>query len=220
VHVKWASSLDGKTATASREARWISSPASREDGMRLREESDAILAGAINIVDDDPLLTRRLHLATSILPHRRIVLDGALRVSPSARVFEPNGGEAWLATARPEGDPALARFRDRGVVVLSVPDARGEHRVDLHALLAELYAREVRALLVEGGGITAFSFLEAGLVDRVTAYVAPLLLGGADAPSAIAGSGFLRLAGAPRLDALEVLPLGPDLKISGRVLFS
>jgi len=217
VHLKWAASLDGKTATAARESRWISSVASREDGMRLREECDAILAGAVNVLDDDPLLTRRLSLAASILPHRRIVLDGALRVPPSARVFSPSAGEAWLATARPADDPALAPFREKGVVVCSAPAAGGGDLVDLAALLRELHAREVRSLLVEGGGATAFSFLAAGLADRVTAYVAPLLLGGERAPSPLSGRGFSHLAGAPRLEALEVETLGTDLRVTGRV---
>ncbi len=216
VHLKWASSLDGKTATAGREARWISSDASREDGMRLREEHDAILVGAGTVLADDPLLTRRLGLASSILPHRRFVLDGALRVSPSAHVFDPaTGTEAWLATARRAGDPALEPFLARGVRVLSLPCPDGT--VDLAALLHELHALEVRSLLVEGGGVTAFFLLAAGLVDRVTAYVTPLLLGGSGAPSPLAGSGFPRLAEAPRLGPFEVIRFGPDVRLSARV---
>jgi len=217
VHLRWASSLDGKIATEAREARWISSEESRRDSMALREEHDAILAGAGTVLDDDPLLTRRLGLASSIVPYRRVVLDGALRVPASARVFDPAGGETWLATARRADDPALDPFRERGVVVLSLPEPGGAPRVDLGALLRELHAREARSLLVEGGGGAAFSFLAAGLGDRVTAYLAPLLIGGASAPSPLSGAGFARLADAPRLSGLEVSPVGPDLRVSARV---
>jgi diaminohydroxyphosphoribosylaminopyrimidine deaminase/5-amino-6-(5-phosphoribosylamino)uracil reductase len=216
VHVRWASSLDGKIATRLRESRWISSLESRAHSMRLREEYDAILVGAGTVVDDDPLLTRRLGLSSSILPHRKIVIDGALRVRPTARVFENGEGtEAWLATARPGDDPALVPFYERGVRVLSMPTLDGH--VDLRALLAQLHGAEVRSLLVEGGGETSFRFLEASLADRVTAYFAPVLIGGSAAPGALGGAGFERLAQAPTLAELEVEPLGPDLRVSGRV---
>jgi diaminohydroxyphosphoribosylaminopyrimidine deaminase/5-amino-6-(5-phosphoribosylamino)uracil reductase len=116
----------------------------------------------------------------------------------------------------PADDARLGAFRDRGVRVLSLPSARAG-RVDLRALLAELALREVRSLLVEGGGGTAWGFLEAGLADRVTGYYAPLLLGGKGAPSALSGAGFASLSGAPRLCGLEVAPLGDGFRVTGRV---
>ena len=166
VHLKWAASLDGKTATRTGESQWISGETARRDALLLREEHDAILVGAGTVLADDPLLTRRLALSTAIVPHRRLVLDGALRVSAAARVFSAAGGEVWLVTAVPERDARLAPFRDRGVHVVSKPAPHGG--VDLAALLAELYAVEARSLLVEGGGVTAAAFLAAGCVDRVT----------------------------------------------------
>ncbi|HSB36119.1 MAG TPA: bifunctional diaminohydroxyphosphoribosylaminopyrimidine deaminase/5-amino-6-(5-phosphoribosylamino)uracil reductase RibD, partial [Thermoanaerobaculia bacterium] len=83
VHVKWAASLDGKIAAAGGASRWISGEEARRDALRLREEHDAILVGAGTVLADDPLLTRRLGLASSVVPYRRIVLDGRLRVGPS-----------------------------------------------------------------------------------------------------------------------------------------
>ncbi len=216
VHLKWAASLDGKIATRTRASRWITGEEARGDAMALREECDAILVGAGTVLADDPSLTRRAGLNRSIVPHRRVVLDGRLRVSAEARVFSPGGGgEAWLATARDPADPALAPFRDRGVRVLSLPS--GEGRVDLPALLAELGGGEVRSLLVEGGGETAWDFLAAGLVDRVTGYVAPLVLGGSVAPGAVGGTGASEVDDGVRLEGLEVSTLGPDLRFTGRV---
>jgi diaminohydroxyphosphoribosylaminopyrimidine deaminase/5-amino-6-(5-phosphoribosylamino)uracil reductase len=145
------------------------------------------------------------------------VVDGRLRVRADARVFDPGApGEAWLATAAGPSDARLAPFRERGVRVLSLPAGR-EGEVDLRALLAELGGLEVRSVLVEGGGETAWTFLEARLADRVTGYHAPLLLGGRDAPAALSGRGFARLSGAPRLAALEVVPLGDGYQVTGRV---
>lgn len=217
VHLKWAVSLDGRIATATGESRWITGEEARADGMRLREECDAILVGAGTVLADDPFLTRRAGLNRSILPHRRVVVDGRLRVGAHARVFSPEAaGEAWLATAVKEDDPRLDPFRERGVRLLSLPSG-GAGRVDLSALLSVLAAHEVRSLLVEGGGETAWGFVEAHLADRVTAYHAPLLLGGRGAPTALSGSGYATLAEAPRLADLELASVGDGFSVTGRL---
>ncbi len=217
VHLKWAASLDGRIGTVTGESRWISGEEARAEGMRLREECDAILVGAGTVLADGPALTRRAGLNRSILPHRRIVVDGRLRVSAQARVFSPEAaGEAWLATAVEENDPRLDPFRERGVRVVSLPAVVGG-RVELAALLAELGRHEVRSLLVEGGGETAWGFLAARLADRVTGFHAPLLIGGRGAPSALSGAGYATLPEAPRLAGLEVATLGDGYRFTGRL---
>lgn len=219
VHLRWAASLDGKIATESGHSQWITGEEARRHSRTLREEYDAILVGASTVLVDDPLLTRRLGLAKGILPHRRIVLDGRLRVSPEARIFNtPEAGETWIATAVHEEDHACEPFLERGVRVLSLRDPDGY--VDLAALLSALGATESRSLLVEGGGETGFSFLTAGLVDRLTAYLAPILIGGAAAPSCLSGHGFSRLEQAPGLSEIEVEKLGEDLRVSGLIVRS
>ncbi len=218
VHLKWASSLDGKLATRDGVSRWVSGEAAREDSMTLREEHDAILVGARTVVADDPRLTRRLGRNTAVTPHRRIVLDGRLRVLPSARVFaRDEAGEAWLVTAFPAEDPALSSYREAGVHVESFPCA--DEKVDFPLFLGALQALEVRSLLVEGGGQTAFSFLSCGLVDRVTIYLAPSLIGGDGAPSSVSGDGFRDLSRLPRVLSPELSWLGDDLRITGLVDF-
>lgn len=216
VHVKWAASLDGRIAASTGASRWITGEEARREAMLLREECDAVLVGAGTVLADEPRLTRRLGLNSSIIPHRRIILDGRLRVPAAARVFEPGPGEAWLVTARTEGDPDLAPFRERGVRVLSVPTLPGPN--GLLALLAALSELEVRSLLVEGGGETAWGFVAAGLVDRVTAFIAPALLGGRGAPGSLGGAGFSDLSDLPRLAAVETRFAGRDLVVSGRLL--
>lgn len=220
VHLKWGASLDGRIATVAGESRWISCEEARADAMRLREECDAILVGAGTVLSDDPALTRRAGLNRSTLPHRRIVVDGRLRVAPGRKVFSGQApGEAWLATAVREDDPRLEPFREAGVRVLSLPSGAAG-RVDLAALLAELARSEVRSVLVEGGGETAWGFLASGLADRVTGYYAPILLGGRDAPSVLSGAGFPTLSGAARLTGLEAVPLGSGLCVTGRIAAS
>src|SRR5439155_24450270 len=135
VHLKWAATLDGKIATRTGASKWITGEAAREEAMRLREECDAVLVGAGTILADDPALTRRLGLNRSILPHRRIVLEGSRHVPLEARVFDAEDhAETWLVTGRPADDPALDAFRARGVRVESLPATGG--RVDLAALLS------------------------------------------------------------------------------------
>jgi len=221
VHLKWAASLDGRIASARGASKWITGEEARDDALRLREEHDAVLVGAGTVLADDPLLTRRLALNRSVVPHRRIVLDGALRVPPDARVFEKSEGtEAWLVTAgRGEGEEETRRFApfiERGVRVVAL--RQGPSGLDLSALLARLRDREVRSLLVEGGGKTAWSFLAAGFADRVTAYVAPLLLGGETAPGPLSGDGFPGPAGALRTEPLEIERIGEDLRITARLV--
>jgi diaminohydroxyphosphoribosylaminopyrimidine deaminase/5-amino-6-(5-phosphoribosylamino)uracil reductase len=217
VHLKWAASLDGKTAANGGDSKWITGPEAREDSLRLREECDAILVGSRTLRADDPRLTRRLGWNRSIVPHRRIVLDGDAAARPEDRVFDPfPGSEAWLVTSCPSADPDLEAFRSRGVTVIAAPAPEG--RFDLRSLLHALHQSDVRSLLVEGGGETAWTFLEAGLADRVTAYVAPSLIGGRGAPSPLAGAGFSSVSRLPGLDSLGVVPVGRDLRITGRVV--
>jgi diaminohydroxyphosphoribosylaminopyrimidine deaminase/5-amino-6-(5-phosphoribosylamino)uracil reductase len=158
-------------------------------------------------------LTRRLgrNRATD---HWRIVLDGRLRVAESARVFRGPGRRVVVTAARPS-HPRARRLASRGVEVWSLP-GRSPGRVDLPRLLAELGARTVTGLMVEGGAETLWSFFSAGLVDRAAVFLAPRVLGGRSAPGGVAGEGFA-LSKAPRLTAVRVEALGGDLLVTGRL---
>ena len=214
VLAKWASSLDGKIASASGESRWITGGAARRRAMLLREELDAVLVGARTVAADDPLLTRRLGV-NRVTPHCRIVLDGRLQAPAGSRLYRRPRG-VIVATALPASHPRARRLARLGVEIWSLPAPR-RGRVDLRRLLKNLLASGVTSLLVEGGGATQASFLEAGLVDRVAVLFAPRLLGGASAPSGVSGRGF-PLQRTPRLLDSEVERLGDDILVTGRVL--
>ena len=213
VLAKWAASLDGKIASSLRESRWISGEAARRRALLLREEYDAVLVGAGTVAADDPLLTRRLGV-NRVTPHCRIVLDGRLSSPGTARLFRRSRG-VIVATALPASHPKARRLARQGVEVWSLPGG-GRGEVDLNRLLASLLASGVTSLLVEGGGATHWSFFRAGLVDRVAVFVAPRLLGGDRAPSAVAGRGF-PLSEAPGLRDLEVERVGDDVLVTGRL---
>jgi diaminohydroxyphosphoribosylaminopyrimidine deaminase/5-amino-6-(5-phosphoribosylamino)uracil reductase len=205
VTLKWAASLDGKIATAAGESRWITGERARRRGLELREEHDAILVGSGTALADDPRLTRRLGLAGR--PIVRVVLDRRLRLSPAARLFaEP--GEALVYTAAGDAERTAA-LAAAGAEIVRLP------AVEPAAVLADLARRGVQSVLVEGGGEVAAAFFAAGTWDRIAAFVAPSLIGGATAPSPLAGAGVAALAASGRLTATAARRLGEDFEITG-----
>ncbi|HEX8685188.1 MAG TPA: bifunctional diaminohydroxyphosphoribosylaminopyrimidine deaminase/5-amino-6-(5-phosphoribosylamino)uracil reductase RibD [Pyrinomonadaceae bacterium] len=210
VHLKLACSLDGRIATSTGHARWISSAESRARAHRLRREYDAILVGSGTAAADDPLLTDR-----SGLPRRRpllrVVLDERLRLGPEAQLARTARETPVLVFT--SGGPDAGRvsaLEDCGVEVLKVA---GGGR-DLSAVLAELGRRQVQGLLVEGGAGVAGAFLRAGLVDKASFFVAPLILGG-DALGAVGGAGPLTVGEATRLRDVETHRHGDDVEVTG-----
>jgi diaminohydroxyphosphoribosylaminopyrimidine deaminase/5-amino-6-(5-phosphoribosylamino)uracil reductase len=186
VHLKLAVSLDGKIATRTGDARWITGPEARARAHELRHEYDAILVGAGTAMTDDPLLTDR-----SGLPRRRplvrVVLANELRLPPESQL------------ARTPSEAPL--------IVLG--------NADLRAVLKELADRSLQSVVVEGGATVAGEFLEAGLVNKVTFFIAPKIIGGAAAPSAIGGAGIDRMSDALELERISIIQRGKDIEVTG-----
>lgn len=202
--LKTAMSLDGKTATRGGDSMWITSPASRDHAHRLRGEHDALVVGIGTVLSDNP----RLRAVDGPDP-LRIILDSSLRLPLDAAVL---GDRNVLVVTTARADAAKAEaLRARGAEVLVC----GDHRVDLPALAAALHEREIRSVLLEGGSAVHGAFMDAGLVDKVMVYIAPLLIGGASAVPAVGGTGVERLADAMRLGAVTVQRLGDDLLVTG-----
>ena len=215
VTLKAAMTLDGKIADAAGASRWITGEPARAHAHRLRSESDAIVVGVATVLRDDPELTVRLDRPWPREPYR-VVLDTGGRTPPGARLIRAGDPRRALIVVGEEAPADRAgRLATGGATVVRCPTRDG--RVDPGACLAELYAREVRSVLVEGGGEVNAAFLDAGLVDRVAVLVAPLLVGGRAAPTAVGGAG-RELKSAVRLAALAVTPLGDDLLIEADVL--
>ncbi|MBB1255223.1 bifunctional diaminohydroxyphosphoribosylaminopyrimidine deaminase/5-amino-6-(5-phosphoribosylamino)uracil reductase RibD [Streptomyces sp. OF3] len=207
VHWKYAATLDGRTAAADGTSRWITSAASRADVHRLRAESDAVLVGSGTARADDPhLAVRGVSGATQPL---RVVLDTrADAVTPGARVLD-DAAPTVVFTAE---DADARALEEAGAEVLRVPRAAEGPGLDLAAVLDALHRRDVRSVLLEGGATLAAAFLAAGLLDRVTGYVAPVLLGAG--PAALADAGIGTIGDARRLTLIETVRLGPDLRIT------
>jgi diaminohydroxyphosphoribosylaminopyrimidine deaminase/5-amino-6-(5-phosphoribosylamino)uracil reductase len=193
VILKSALSLDGKAFARGGASRWVTGPESRQAVHDLRARVDAILVGIGTVLADDPALTSH-GAGPDPLP---VVLDCRLRLPRRSRLLR-GPREPIIFTLRGGELP--------GAEVLKVSGRGG--RIDLHAALSVLCKRGIGTLLLEGGPTVHASFLEAGLVDEVLAFIAPKFLGGTDDPNA-----------APSLDAPRLSRMGPDFLFSGRLKF-
>ena len=211
VVAKWAMTLDGKIAAHTGDARWVSGEESRANVHDLRHRLAAIMVGSGTALADDPSLTARRDVPSN--QPLRVIVDGSLRISPESQLVRTAREVAVLvATAQPADDERAARLRELGVEVVSVPGADGG--VDLAGLMDELGARGVDSLLVEGGGGLHEAMFRAGLVDEVVVYLAPKVVGGADAKTPVEGEGFAKMADALRFGAPVVERMGDDLKLT------
>jgi diaminohydroxyphosphoribosylaminopyrimidine deaminase/5-amino-6-(5-phosphoribosylamino)uracil reductase len=213
VHLKLACSLDGRIATRTGNARWISSPESRERAHAMRHEMDAILVGAGTATVDDPLLTDRSELSRR-RPLLRVVLDERLQLGAHSRLaLTARESPVVVFTSEYADASKRAALEECGVEVFRV---EGGGR-DLAHVLAELGRREVQGLLVEGGSGVAGAFLRAGLVNKASFFIAPLILGG-DALGAVGGAGASTVAEATRLRDIETRRHGDDVEVTGYLM--
>jgi diaminohydroxyphosphoribosylaminopyrimidine deaminase/5-amino-6-(5-phosphoribosylamino)uracil reductase len=212
VTLKMAVSLDGKIATRTGDARWITGPASRERVHRMRAAADAVLVGVGTVLADDPALNARPPGGDVHQP-LRVVIDSRLRTPTAGRLFRETGGRVVIATTEAAPDDRAAALEALGADVLRVPG--DGPRVDPARLLRELGSRGVTSLLVEGGAGVFTAFVEAGLADKVVAFVAPVIIGGSTAPTPVGGLGAATMADCLRLTGTLVETEGDDAVIQG-----
>ncbi|MFC1943130.1 bifunctional diaminohydroxyphosphoribosylaminopyrimidine deaminase/5-amino-6-(5-phosphoribosylamino)uracil reductase RibD [Chloroflexota bacterium] len=216
VTAKFAVSLDGKIATRSGDSKWISGEESRKYVHYLRYTTDAIMAGANTVIADDPHLTCRYGGRGGEVRKQplRVIVDGRGRTPATAQVFsEP--GRALLTLGKfvkPEKKEALAQA---GAELLELPSEEG--LVDLERLLKALGEREITSVLIESGGILLGSLFDYRLVDKVIAFIAPIIIGGEEAKTAVAGQGINKVIDAIKLERISVEKFGEDLMISGYI---
>ena len=211
VMLKMAASLDGKTAARDGTSRWITGEGARADGHHLRAWSDAVVVGAGTAIADDPALTARGPGADGARQPLRVVVDAAGRVASTLRLFD-GAAPTLVATTERASRPHIDRWAGAGADVV-VLDADADGGVSLLSLVEELGKRDVQGVVIEGGASLAFSAVRDGLVDRVVAYVAPMLVGGSSAPTMLSGDGFAPIGEALRLGPLTVSLIDDDLKV-------
>jgi diaminohydroxyphosphoribosylaminopyrimidine deaminase/5-amino-6-(5-phosphoribosylamino)uracil reductase len=210
VRIKLAASLDGRTALASGESKWITGEAARADVQRWRARSSAILTGIGTVMADDPSLTvRDFDIGRQPL---RVVLDGHLSMRPNARMLSLPG-KTLVMTAEDDSEYADALIAAGAEVVVL---RAGPDRVDLPGLMQDLAEREVNELLVEAGATVCGALLDAGLVDELVVYLAPHLLG-SSARGMFNIPGLENMANRIALDIQDVRAVGNDWRITARV---
>jgi diaminohydroxyphosphoribosylaminopyrimidine deaminase/5-amino-6-(5-phosphoribosylamino)uracil reductase len=211
---KSAMTLDGKVATRTGDSQWISGEASRARAHRWRAESDAVAVGIGTALMDDPRLTARIE-GVARQP-RRVVFDSEARLPLDSKLVR---GVAELplivVCSRAAGRTSVQALEAAGVDVIIATGENEGARVE-HAL-DELGARDIQSLLLEGGPHLVGAFLEAGEIDEARMFIAPLMLGGAKAKTAVEGIGVGDIAAGSRALALETERIEDDVLIVARL---
>ena len=214
VHAKWAMTLDGKIASRTGHSKWISNAESRRVTHGLRGRMDAIVVGAATALADDPLLTARPPGPRTPV---RIVIDARAVLPFDSHLVRTASESPVLLATTERGDPERLRELTAGGVESFVLPGNPAGRVPLDALLAELGRRRMTNVLVEGGSRLLGNLFDARLIDEVHVFLAPKLVGGADAPSPFGGRGLDRVPDVSQLDDVEMTPLGDNVYVRGLV---
>ncbi len=224
VTAKWAMTLDGKLATQSGDAYWISGPAARAWVHNLRDRVDAILIGAETARKDNPRLTVRLTDEQKTIFRQarqgplRVVLATLGDLPAHLQLLQPDlasGTCVIVAEDIPQQD--YLRLQETGALVLKAPkDLHGQ--IHLHEALLLLAQQGIMHVLLEGGASMLGSAFDQDLIDAVAVFVAPKLVGGAKAPSPIGGDGLTVMQHAQRLQNLQIQQIAEDLLIEGELL--
>ena len=211
VTLKTAMSLDGKIATSTGQSKWITSVASRRRVHELRDIHDSIMVGIGTVLADNPSLTSRIKGGKNPI---RVIVDSQARTPLDSNVISDGQARTIIATTNEAPIDRVDALREKGAdFIFTGP---GPH-VDLNVLLRELASHEITSVFVEGGGTLNFSLLQAALVDKVFAFVAPMIIGGRFAPPTVGGVGFPSINDAVTLNNLSLELLDPDVLITAYV---
>lgn len=212
ITLKYAMTLDGKIATATGDSKWITGEEARTFAHRLRKQHDAVLVGIGTVLEDDPELTTRLVRGKNPV---RVVLDSSLKISLMAAVLNPLADTIIFTGLDSDIVKAEALAALPNVEVVRLPLADGV--LPVAQVVQALAERGITSLLVEGGSAIHGAFFDAGLADRVCAFVAPKLIGGAAALPPVGGAGSSLVETGWQLTEVEMEKLGSDVLITGLV---
>jgi diaminohydroxyphosphoribosylaminopyrimidine deaminase/5-amino-6-(5-phosphoribosylamino)uracil reductase len=216
VVAKFAISLDGKVATRTGDSKWITKEEARKYAHGLRHVADAIMVGVNTVLVDDPRLTARGCGGKGGVGKKqplRLIVDSKGKAPVTAHVFE-SPGEAMVAVAIPFSPAKKEKLLRAGAEVVELPAKDGS--VDIAELLKLLGDRKIVNILVEGGGKLLGSLFDQDLVDKVVAFISPIIIGGRKA-ICVEGNGVESVAEALRLNRVDFKNLGDDILVSGYV---
>lgn len=213
VVMKTAMSLDGKIATRTGDSKWISGEKSRKRVHELRNQYSGIMLGINTVIKDDPLLNIRTINGNTKNPIR-IVVDSKARISLKAKIINsPEIAQTIIAVTAKAPDEKLSQLREKGIRVIVCPEQN--IRVNLRFLMQELAKQNIDSILLEGGGTLNFEAMHQGIVDKVIVFIAPKIIGGAEAITPVEGMGISRLGNAVELENLKTIQSGQDIMVEG-----
>ena len=240
VTAKFAMSLDGRIATRTGDSKWITGDDARRAAHEMRAMSDAVMAGIGTVLQDDPRLTARVTQLPRTppepreqtepvpRPRLRVVVDTEGRMPPTAALLREPGHVLWArgegtnppplpSKAHPASSTNLDQSENAGADVETIQLPRHADGVDLDALLGLLGQRGVCTVMVEGGGTLLGALFDRGLVDKVVGFIAPVVIGGKDAPGPVGGRGVEKITEALRLERVSYRQVGDDMLVTGYV---
>jgi len=215
VMAKFAMSLDGKIATRLGHSKWISNDESRKYVHTLRHCADTIMVGVNTVICDDPRLTARGcngKVGETKKQPLRLIVDSKGRTPINAQLFK-QPGKTIIAVVEPLNKKKKAEFAGTGADILELPGKNG--KVDLSELLKTMGEMKMVSVLVEGGSSLFGSLFDSNLVDKVLAFISPIIIGGGQAMTAIGGKGIENVSDALHLKQVDMMQCGDNIVISG-----
>jgi len=211
VVLKYAMTLDGKISTYTGDSKWITGEAARAHVHQIRNRLSGIMVGVGTVIVDDPLLTCRIEGGRH---PTRIICDSHAKIPLESQIIR-TAKDIKTIVAVIEENEKTQELEQVGAQILRCEEQDG--RVDLSDLMRRLGEQNIDSILLEGGSTLAFSALQAGIVHKVQAYIAPKLIGGDTAKTPVGGAGFALMNDALALDNLSVQPLGGDFLLEGDI---
>ena len=214
VAMKYAMTADGKIACYTGLSKWVTGEEARKHVHSLRHKYTGIMAGINTVLTDDPMLNCRLENTRDPV---RIICDSSLRIPLDSQIVKTAGQYRTIVAACSPDEEKVRRLSDSGVEVIDINKVKTDgaapdfKQVDIRTLMEELCRRKIDSILLEGGAALNWSVLEAGLVNKVYAYIAPKIFGGENARSPVAGEGFPEPDKAVMLKNAEITRLGDDI---------
>lgn len=213
VVMKFAQTLDGKIATKTGESQWISGEEARQYVHALRGRYTGILAGIGTILADDSMLNCRLNGAHQPV---RIICDWNLRIPTDSQIVKTARDYRTIVAYGKEDEEKLSQLKDFGVECIKV---NGENeRIDLNELMTYLAKGGISSVLIEGGGEINDAALDAGIVNKIMAFVAPMIFGGRDAKTSVEGRGIAAISDGRILKPAKISNIGEDILLEYDVI--
>lgn len=207
VAIKFACSLDGRTATYSGDSKWITNESARAFSRKLRSQYQAIVVGTNTVLKDDPHLGIR---SKKYLDPLRVILDPELKIKMTARVYRDKNVLVFASSVYDK--QKAQQLKAKGIEIITTK----QKQVPIKTILQELTKRKTISLFVEGGANLQGRFLDAKIADKFYIFYAPIIIGGKKSLSAIAGQGVKKVSDAMKLKNVSIKHFGDNWLVEGQ----